>query len=147
MKVRADIAELLRAGVPQSHICRQLHCAPSTVQRTREALRLPAPKRCRVLPSTLEDAFRQYTQPTDDGHVEWTGSINNGTPVVAFKGTKYYARQLAFRFHHGRHPVGRVTSTCEVKGCVAGGCLLDRPMREREPELEELYSGIFGGVS
>lgn len=147
MNIRTDIAELLRAGVPQCHIARQLHCAPITVQRTREALRLPAPNTSRVLPATLEAAFRQYAQPTEDGHVEWTGALNNGVPVVGFKGAKHYARQLAFRFHHGRPAVGQVTSACEVKACVAGGCLLDRPMREREPVLEELYSGIFGGAS
>ena len=147
MNIRSDIAELLRADVPQCHIARQLHCSPLTVQRTREALGLPAPKTVRVLPTTLEDAFRQYTQPTGDGHTAWSGTLNSGTPVVTFEGVKHSARQLAFRFHHGRQPVGRVTTVCKGKACVAGGCLLDEPMREREPGLARLYAGIFEGAA
>lgn len=155
MKVRADIAELLRAGVPQSHIARRLHVAPITVQRTREALRLPAPKTCRVLPATLEDAFRQHTRPTDGGHIEWTGRFNASAPTLIFQGTVHSAYQVAFRFHHGRDPVGKVTSCRSVKGCVAGPCLRDQPMRQREQQaareqkrrerqLDRLYAGIFG---
>jgi len=144
VKIRDDIADLLRAGVPLLHICRQLHCAPLTVQRTREAIGLPAPKTCRVLPTTLEAAFRQYTRPAKDGHIEWVGPVNAGAPKVVFEGTVYYARRLAFRFHHGRDPIGKVTSGCTFTGCVAGRCLEDRPMRER---ARSLYAAIFGGAS
>lgn len=41
MKIRADIAELVRAGHSDSHIAHRLHCHPSTVNRVRQALRLP----------------------------------------------------------------------------------------------------------
>lgn len=144
MKVRADIAELLRAGVKQSHICRQLHCAPLTVQRTREALHLPAPKICRILPATLEDAFRQHTQPTEGGHVAWSGPVTGGVPKVTFQGTTRSAYRVSFRIHHGREPVGRVTSSCEVQRCVSGRCVEDKPMREANQRADRAFAAIFG---
>jgi hypothetical protein len=147
MNIRTDIAELLHAGTPQIHICRQLHVAPITVQRTREALGLPAPKTVRVLPASLDDAFRQYARPTPDGHAAWAGPVNNGTPKLTFNGVVYYARPLAFRLRYGREPVGNVTSDCPVKHCVAGDCIKDRPMREQEQQLDRLYAGIFGEVA
>lgn len=41
MKVRADIAALLRNGHTNASIARRLGCHPSTVARARQALRLP----------------------------------------------------------------------------------------------------------
>lgn len=41
MKVRADIAALIREGHTNASIARRLHCDPSTVARARQALRLP----------------------------------------------------------------------------------------------------------
>lgn len=41
MRVRADIAALVREGHTNTSIAHRLGCAPSTVARVREALRLP----------------------------------------------------------------------------------------------------------
>ncbi|MGW1160408.1 helix-turn-helix domain-containing protein [Streptomyces sp. NPDC002519] len=41
MKVRADIAALIREGHTNASIAHRLHCDPRTVSRAREALRLP----------------------------------------------------------------------------------------------------------
>jgi hypothetical protein len=41
MKVRADIAALLREGHTNASIAHRLHCDPATVSRARNALRLP----------------------------------------------------------------------------------------------------------
>lgn len=41
MKIRADIATLIRAGHTNSSIALRLGCGRSTVARTREALRMP----------------------------------------------------------------------------------------------------------
>jgi len=41
VKVRADIAELLRAGHTNASIAHRLGCDPSTVANARRALRLP----------------------------------------------------------------------------------------------------------
>jgi len=143
MKIRDDIAELLQAGMPQIHICRELHCAPLTVQRTREALGLPSPKTVRVLPLTPEEAFAKYTRPVDGGHLQWTGPVKNRVPFFRHQGRHYYVRRSAFVWQYRREPVGNVTPGCGVKGCVAGRCLQDRPMRER---TESLYAAIFGGA-
>ena len=147
MRIRADIAELLRQGVPQIQIARQLHVAQLTVQKTSEALGLPAPKICRVLAATIEEAINNYSRPADGGHVEWTGPKRNGCPSFVFDGRHYYARRLVFSFEHQREPVGNVTVACEVPACVAGRCLQDQQMRRREKRVDSLYDGIFGGAS
>ena len=144
MKIRDDIAELLRAGMPQIHICRQLHVSPLTVQRTREALGMPAPKTVRVLPATPQEAIAKYARPVDGGHLVWAGPLKNGAPCVGFQGRDHYVRPLSFRLQHGRAPVGNITAGCDVKGCVADRCLQDRPMRER---TDSLYAAIFGGAA
>lgn len=41
MKVRADIAALIREGHTNASIAHRLHCDPSTVANARRALRLP----------------------------------------------------------------------------------------------------------
>ncbi|MEU1088905.1 helix-turn-helix domain-containing protein [Streptomyces sp. NPDC005892] len=41
MKIRADIADLIREGHTNASIAHRLRCAPSTVGRVREALQLP----------------------------------------------------------------------------------------------------------
>ncbi|WP_171117856.1 helix-turn-helix domain-containing protein [Streptomyces sp. Z423-1] len=41
MKIRADIAALIREGHTNAHIAHQLRCARSTVARHRHALNLP----------------------------------------------------------------------------------------------------------
>lgn len=44
MRIRTDIAELLRAGHSDTHIAHCVGCHRSTVQRARQALRLPPSK-------------------------------------------------------------------------------------------------------
>lgn len=41
MRVRADIAALIREGHTNASIAHRLQCDPSTVSRAREALRMP----------------------------------------------------------------------------------------------------------
>jgi hypothetical protein len=41
MKVRSDIAALIRAGHTNAHIAHRLHCDPATVSKARQALRFP----------------------------------------------------------------------------------------------------------
>ena len=147
MKIRDDIAELLRAGVPQIHICHRLHVAPITVQRTREALGLPAPKTCRVLPATLDKAFHRYVRPAEGDHAEWTGPFNNGCPKVTFEGTVYSAYRVAFRVATGRDPEGRALPSCGRDRCVKPGHHEDRVDRARKQRADALYTAIFGGAA
>lgn len=146
MKVRADIAELLHAGVPLSHICRRLHCAPITVQRTREALGLPAP---RSGPpdkyASIEDAYRSNSEATDGGHQRWTGHTDtNGFPRLNFRQRRLSVRQIAFRIHHGRDPRGRLSVGCDMADCVAGAHMEDQQIREANRRADAAYAEIFG---
>jgi hypothetical protein len=146
VKIRADIAELLRAGVPQSYICRQLRCAPLTVQRTREALGMPAP-RCGP-PDTytsVEDAYRSNSEAIDGGHQRWTGHTDtNGHPRLNFRQQRQSVRQIAFRMHHGRAPQGRLFVGCGMAHCVAGAHLEDQQIRDANRRADAAFKAIFG---
>lgn len=143
MKIREDIADMLRAGHTHTEIRLALHVAPLTVQRTREALKMPPPKTCRRLPATHEEAFQARTEHVDGGHLRWTGYVSShGGPLVIVAGVNVSAYRLAFRMRHGREPVGRVKPGCDFEGCVAPDHVEDRPMRERN---RKAYAAIFGG--
>ncbi len=105
---------------------------------------LPPRVRLRPVPMTLDEAFRKHCEPTDGGHMVWTGSTSHGTPIVCFQGVSYSAYRVAFRLHHGRDPEGMVTPTCEVPGCVSGWHVADRPMRQR---TDAAFAAIFGVAS
>lgn len=148
MKIRADIAELLRAGVPQKQIARRLHCAPITVQRAREALDIPSPGAGWRATVSCEDALRAHTEPSDDGHVRWAGPVGgDGTPLVYAEGGQKSAYRVAFLLHYGRQPVGRVTSGCGRRACVRGEHLADRPMREANARADRAFEEIFRGAA
>ncbi|MEU6929028.1 hypothetical protein AB0A05_07670 [Streptomyces sp. NPDC046374] len=80
--------------------------------------------------ASWEEAFRQRTVAVEGGHLSWTGPTTRRTPVVAHRGQVETAYRLAFRWHHGREPQGNVRPTCDYPGCVAGGHLADRVIRE-----------------
>ncbi|MFC9681325.1 helix-turn-helix domain-containing protein [Streptomyces sp. NPDC056948] len=144
--VQRDIETMLRQNVPQMHIAKQLGVAPVRVQRTREALDLPAPRPGRPdRYSSLEDAFRQNTTPVGDGHLRWTGytDTDRGIAYVCFRKQRLTAARVSFELHHGRPPVGRVLPGCEVDGCLAGGHLADRPMREANGRADKAFDAIF----
>lgn len=144
MKIRDDIAALLRAGHSQGHIVRELHVGILTVQRTREALGLPPhPAGGSSGHATPDDAFRARTAPAAFGHVLWTGHVCRGTPMVVHRKAARSAYRVAFRLHHGREPVGRVTPGCDMPLCVAGAHVEDRPIRE---QTRKTYAAIFGGA-
>lgn len=93
---------------------------------------------------SVEEAFRRYAQPVENGHALWGGLRSNGSPALHFGGTTVSAARVAFRLHNGREPEGVVTRACEVPLCVAGPCLQDRPMRE---QTNKLYAAIFGAAA
>ncbi|PNG19739.1 hypothetical protein [Streptomyces cahuitamycinicus] len=139
--LRRDIETLLRKNIPQMHIAKQLGVAPATVQRTREALGLPAP-RCgpRERYGSLAEAFHANTEAIDDGHLRWKRS----TPHVCYRQQRIPAARVSFELHHGRQPVGPVLTGCGMDGCVAGGHLEDRPMREANKRADKAFAAIFG---
>ena len=145
MKIRNDITELLHADLPLTHICRQLRVGAITVQRTREALGLPAPRAGRR-PLTMEEAFRKGTRPIGSGHLLWIGHRSkDNTPRCCFNKTSLPAPRASFLLHHGREPIGKALPTCGLDYCVAGEHLADRPMREANQRADRAFAVIFGG--
>lgn len=142
MKVRADVAELLLAGRPDSAIARELNVCAKSVGAARAALKLPKAKTGRRPAATAEDLFWRRTQPVDGGHLLWTGHLANGcTPALRHGGRVITAYRVAFRIRHGREPDGNVTKSCDVDGCVHPNCMDDRTTRQR---TDAAYTAIFG---
>ncbi|WP_086710269.1 hypothetical protein [Streptomyces antimycoticus] len=137
MKIRADIAELLRAGHRDNAIAQQLGACPKTVARHRAALRIPKDAPGRTSHTSLEDAWRAHTEPTDDGHLLWTGGFNSGVPTFRHRGH----RHSAYLIGHGRDPQGRCQPDCGRPGCVAPAHVDDGPGRAR---TRNTYAAIFG---
>ncbi|NDK24722.1 hypothetical protein FSY75_09575 [Streptomyces sp. TR1341] len=92
---------------------------------------VPGTRPGRVRAASWEEAFNARTVPVEGDHLAWSGATGHrGTPVVGFQGQVETAYRLAFRWHHGREPEGNVRPKCDFPGCVAGGHLADRLIRE-----------------
>jgi hypothetical protein len=140
---RTDIITLLKDGHSDRYIARALKTATRRVSRIRAELDLPKSVRRPTL--TLEQKWRTFTKPVTGGHLEWTGSLRDGTtPVFMYRGSTYMGRRLAFRITHQRDPVGRVLPGCGYAGCVAPEHVEDQPMRTA---LRTQYQAIFGGIA
>ncbi|MEU4348275.1 helix-turn-helix domain-containing protein [Streptomyces sp. NPDC023838] len=143
MKIRSDVAEMLRDGLTDTQIAARAHVSHRTVARARRALDIP---RCRAgarSPDTLEHALRKRCRILDDGHWEWAGPTHSGGFThFKFRGTRYTAPVAAFLVRYQRAPVGLVQAVCGMQGCVAPGHVEDRPMRDR---TNDTYAAIFGG--
>lgn len=155
MRVRADVAELLRAGLSNQAIARQLGVDPvKTVARARAALGLPNVKSGIKPAATTEDLFWRRVKPTDDDHMEWTGPTQGGTPILRHGGRIHTAYRIAYRIANGRDPEGNVYPSCVREHCVKPGHHADRidrerekrqkrKAREREQRFDALYAAIF----
>lgn len=139
MKVRVDIAELLRAGLGNNAIAKQLHCDRAVVARSRAALRIPNVSR---QPLTLEQTWASNTREVEGGHLEWTGlKATGGTPVMSYRGKMHTATRIAFRIKHGREPVGYVFAECALHHCVSPDCVDDDLGRARTREQLRYLTG------
>ncbi|MFH8577194.1 helix-turn-helix domain-containing protein [Streptomyces zaomyceticus] len=84
-----------------------------------------------------QEAFLARTVAVEDGHVEWTGSLNaHGTPLFKVGPVAETAYRYAFRAHHGRDAEGKTVPVCGYFRCVAGGHLEDRVLREARLQAE-----------
>ncbi|MEU2402771.1 hypothetical protein ABZ609_00295 [Streptomyces rubiginosohelvolus] len=144
MKVRADIATMLRDGVPQQDIMRTLHVGAALVVSTREALHMPPPRRGGQPLRPIKTEFYARTEPVDGGHLRWTGHYANGLPKLGRQGTHYSAYRLAFGFIHDREPVGHVRPGCDYPKCVEPTHLEDQTIRV---QLRTQLASIFGGTA
>jgi len=126
------VTELLRAGLSDRAIARELHVdAKTTVRRTRIALGIPAARPGKRAAGSVEDLFWFRVRPTEGGHLIWTGHRNRDRlPTVRHAGKNYSAYRVAFRIEYGREPEGHVTPACDRASCVAPACMQDRRIRE-----------------
>ncbi|MDN3244106.1 hypothetical protein [Streptomyces sp. ZSW22] len=138
---RAEIVALLQEGHSNRYIGRTLRTNPLRVARIRAELGLPKVE-LRVLP--LEEAWRARTRPVDGGHLQWTGTYREGTPVLTHAGQHYTAYRVAFGFVNDREPVGRIYPGCGVARCVEPTHLEDRTIRQT---LSTQFNAIFGSAA
>lgn len=127
-------ALLAKDDVSNLAVARQLGCDYRRVAEVRKRAGVPPYVRGRrPIYSSWEEAFTAQSEPVEGGHRRWTGTREKGgTPVVRYLSSIETAYRVAFRLHHGREPVGNVTRSCLIQGCVAGEHQMDRPMREAQ---------------
>jgi hypothetical protein len=133
----AEILALIREGLGNHRIARELHCDASRVRRLRKAHGLPNAVQ---QPLPLEEKWRAYTRPVDGGHLEWTGprAGSTGTPQMRHGKDRYSGAAVAFRIHHGRPPRGYVIADCGYPHCVAPEHVLDETGRwQKRLEVRE----------
>ncbi|MFD5031670.1 hypothetical protein ACFWM0_14830 [Streptomyces sp. NPDC058405] len=141
MKIRTDIAALLREGLSDRAVARQTRAASTTVARHRAALGIPKTLPGHFTDSTPQSLFHARTEPVNGGHMRWTGwTTNHGTPAVQWDGRHLTAYRIAFVIRWGRAPEGPVRPGCDMPGCVAPDHVEDQQQRNQ-------YTAIFGEVT
>ncbi len=139
-RVRADVAELLRAGLSDRAITRQLGLHNGQAGKLRQRLGLPKHKPGPTAAATAADRFWQRAEPTDDGHLLWPGTCGNRAPRIKWQGIQIPVAVVAFGIANDREPVGRVLGGCEREGCV-------HPRHVEDDVLRVQFAAIFGAVS
>lgn len=76
-----------------------------------------------------EAKLAALTEPTDDGHLRWTGPVDGRHPLLKHDGRRWPVLTLAFRVRYGREPVGTVAVGCDFPGCLLGDHLDDTRAR------------------
>lgn len=137
------VEDLLRQDVPAVRIAQQLQVSGHTVRKVRAAIGLPSPgPGKRIGYPTPDAAFVAQTKQLEDGHQIWAGTGK----YVCFRQERIAPSTIAFRLHNGRPPVGPVRINCGLKGCVAGGHLEDRQIRDANRRADTAFEVIFGGA-
>ncbi|WP_406420004.1 hypothetical protein [Streptomyces sp. NBC_00842] len=144
MKIRAEVAEMLRNGSSNAEIMRTLHVGHKTVAQARQALGFPTPARGGRPLLPIPTLFAARTEPVDGGHLRWTGHVSKGVPVLGRRGNSLSAYRIAFKIRHNRESIGYAKPGCNHPGCVAPDHMQDQPMRDR---LNTTFNAIFGGQS
>ncbi|MEV7422839.1 hypothetical protein [Streptomyces sp. NPDC091212] len=140
MPTTPEIEELLRAGLSNTAIGRQLHCDRHRVADIRRDLGIP---NIPAQPFSLEEKWRARTRPVAIGHLEWTGErqSTSGTPVMRHSGKWYTAAAIAFRIRHGRDPQGQARAECGHHQCVAPDHVDDTVTRTKTREQLRYLTG------
>lgn len=143
MNANAEMAALLREGLANHVIARQLHTSPNRVQKVREALGIPNLALGPRPSSSPEELFAARTEPQPGGHLKWTGTNSNGSLKFRWRDRHYSATAVAFRIRTGRDPVGRARTSCDMPHCVAPAHVSDQAERNRD---RATYQALFGGA-
>lgn len=132
---REQIVAALRAGHSVYRINKDLRADRARIRTIRDELGL-ATYVPREQTRTIEDKWRLYAKPLEDGHMEWTGERGktSGTPLLSFKDKHHSAAAVAFRVRTGRDPEGYAIADCGMKHCVAPEHVEDEPGRTRNRE-------------
>lgn len=138
------IARLLKEGpVSNREAARRLRASTGTVAKVRADLGMAPYVVHRSEGWTARD-YEELSVPLRGGHVRWRGRHSpTGAPMAGKELTAY---RLAFRLHHGRDPVGRVTGTCRMKRCVAGAHLADAVVRAAKSVTESPAQATYQGL-
>jgi hypothetical protein len=132
--VRADVAELLRAGYSDRAITRQLGIRNVRVAGMRRALGYPPHKPGPAAAATVEDKFWRRAVPTDDGHLLWSGKEAGRPPRLKYDGVNVAVHVVAFGIANDREP----------EGCVHPRHVEDDVLRAR---FAAVFGEIFGTVT
>ncbi|WP_406321749.1 hypothetical protein [Streptomyces sp. NBC_00519] len=137
--VEVSDEQILRAlldeeDVSNRAVAARLGCKYRRVEEVRKRAGLPAFVRGRrAAYASLQEAFSSQVEPVEGGHLRWKGPREkSGTPVVRWRSLLDTAYRVAFRLHYKREPVGNLTRSCGIPGCVAGEHQQDRTMREAQ---------------
>jgi hypothetical protein len=94
---------------------------------------------------SAEAKLAALTEPTDDGHLQWTGPTTaDGRQLLAFGGANHMAARVAFGTRWGREPVGPVLPACDYPHCLLGDHLDDKQARDA---FRAMFSGVFGSAA
>ncbi|AZM91464.1 hypothetical protein [Streptomyces sp. W1SF4] len=143
MKIRADIAEMLRDGLTDRQIEKRLHVNHTTVAKTRAALGIPKFPGGGRTTCTLAEALLARSEDAGDGHRKWTGQLSRKVPVLRWHGRRTTAYRAGFVAHNRRAPVGVVQPGCGVPWCVAPAHMDDTAARQRN---RAAFKALFGGA-
>ncbi|WP_330348146.1 hypothetical protein [Streptomyces sp. NBC_00582] len=131
------IAAMLRDGATYREIHAAYGCSRGTISQVRRDHRIPTPDRWKKH-RTVAEVLALNSEACEDGHVRWTGPHARGNPELWANGRRYNGRHEAFKAHHGRAPLGRVTASCGRPGCIAGPHLADRVIRDADAVLARI---------
>lgn len=83
---------------------------------------------------TAADKWAARTQPTDDGHLLWTGvTTKSGVPTLNHDRRTFQAARIAYRMHTGRDPEGSARPNCGNSLCVRPDHVADLPLTKPLP--------------
>ncbi|MEV8395633.1 MULTISPECIES: WhiB family transcriptional regulator [unclassified Streptomyces] len=126
----AQVEALLRDGLSNHDVGRRVGMSTESVGLIRRALGIPARMTPRPTYQSALAAFTALAAPLGGGHghIVW-----RGPEYIRIGPARYSPRRVGFEVAHGRAPVGRLMSSCEHKGCIAGGHATDQTLRDARP--------------